>query len=490
MLGMYRLASSCRLRATRVPVRPRVHFPHRGRFETGVFGTNDRWSWIEPSALVGDYDETRTVPSMDVRRRHAGTRYAFARFMADPMSHPRLRSVETIFIPHETLGRALLLRDGEGIAPAALAIRGDFAPIVMSMDGTRSIEALARRAQLVGGQTVDASAVKQLVAELDAAYFLDSPRYLQRRREVVTAFKLRGERPAQHAGSAYHADAKQLRSFIDHECLRKASPTTREARMVGLCAPHMDLWRASIGYGHAYAALAEAWNEDVETIFVLGTSHMPMRQPFAICDKPFATPLGSMSPDRDAIAWLASRSCFDVKEDEYQHKGEHSLEFQVVFLRHILGSRPVRIVPILCGLGRAISLRMDPTRDPAAESFLEALGELFERRGERAIFVIGADFAHVGPRFGDPKPLDADERAALEKRDRTSMDHMLSIDASGFYAQVREDLDTRRVCGLGPIYTALRALPREVRGDVLHYAQCIDAEEGSIVSHASIAFYQ
>lgn len=406
------------------------------------------------------------------------------------MTHPRLRSVETIFVPHETLGRALLLRDGEGIAPNALAIREDFTPLVLSMDGTRSVDALVRHVNSLGGPTIDTALVRKLIADLDASYFLDSPRYLDRRRDVVVAFKMRSERPAHHAGSAYHADAKSLRRFIEQECLGKAASMPHPRRLVGLCAPHMDLWRAAVGYGHAYAALSEAFPNEVETIFVFGTSHMPMRQPFAICDKPFATPLGAMTPDREAISWLAARSRFDVKEDEYLHKGEHSLEFQVVFLRHILGSRPVRIVPILCGLGRVVSAGVDPSTDAATESFLAALGELVERRGERGFVLMGADLAHVGPRFGDPDALDGTEREALAKRDHESIACMNAGDARGFYAHVREDLRQRRVCGLGPIYTALRVLPRTSEGAVLHYAQCIDPEEGSIVSHASVAFYK
>jgi hypothetical protein len=53
---------------------------------------------------------------------------------------------------------------------------------------------------------------------------------------------------------------------------------------------------------------------------------------------------------------------------------------------------------------------------------------------------------------------------------------------------VQADLDTRRVCGLGPIYTMLRVLPA-TKGAKLHYAQHVDPDEGSIVSHASLAFY-
>jgi hypothetical protein len=260
--------------------------------------------------------------------------------------------------------------------------------------------------------------------------------------------------------------------------------------MVGLCAPHMDLWRAATGYGYAYRALADALPPEVDTFFLFGTSHAPMRRPFAVCDKRFATPLGAIEPDRDAMSFLGTRSRFDIREDEYLHKGEHSLEFQVVFLRHLLGARPARIVPVLCGLGEAQARGSDPSRDAAAESFLVALGELVERYGRRAFVVAGADLAHVGPRFGDRRPLDAGERRALEGRDAESLRLAMKRDASGFFSQVASDLDTRRVCGLGPIYTMLRTLAPQASGELLHYAQCVDPEEGSIVSHASVGFYE
>jgi len=109
----------------------------------------------------------------------------------------------------------------------------------------------------------------------------------------------------------------------------------------------MDLWRAAVGYGHAYRALAEALRPEVTTFVLLGTSHAPMNRPFAVCAKAFDTPLGALEPDHEAIDELAAASRFDLREDEYLHKGEHSLEFQAVFLRHALGQRAagVRIVP-------------------------------------------------------------------------------------------------------------------------------------------------
>ncbi len=179
-----------------------------------------------------------------------------------------------------------------------------------------------------------------------------------------------------------------------------------------------------------------------------------------------------------------------MREDEYLHKGEHSLEFQAVFLRHALGRRAAgaRIVPILCGLGDAQAARRDPSFDPEAESFLSALAALVDRRRGRVLVIAGADLAHVGPRFGDARPLDDRGREALAARDGESIDLALGRDARAFFHHVAADLPTRRVCGLGPIYTMLRVLPRG-RGEALHYAQHVDPDEGSIVSHAFLGFF-
>ena len=112
---------------------------------------------------------------------------------------------------------------------------------------------------------------------------------------------------------------------------------------------------------------------------------------------------------------------------------------------------------------------------------------LSRSRGLRSLLA-GADLAHVGPRFGDARPLDDQGRRRLAQRDGESITLAVDGDASGFFSQVQADLDTRRVCGLGPIYTMLRVLPA-TKGAKLHYAQHVDPEEGSIVSHASLAFY-
>ncbi|WP_437786315.1 AmmeMemoRadiSam system protein B [Sorangium sp. So ce1097] len=411
---------------------------------------------------------------------------------------PKLRALEVVVIQDERHGRALMLRDTEGIAPSPVVVPAASSAVLARFDGRRSIDEIAREVSRSTGQQVDAAHVSRLADELERAWMLDSPRFHARRRTVVQSFDAASIRMAAHAGGAYHGDRLRLADFIERQCLGVArpqggAPRGAPRRMVGLCAPHMDLWRAAVGYGHAYAALEQALNgpglEEVDTFVLLGTSHAPMRRPYAVCEKTFATPLGPLDPDREMIAELAAASRFDVHEDQYLHKNEHSIEFQAVFVRHLLGDRAARIVPILCGLSDCQARRRDPAQDDGAESFLQALGDALAKRRDRVLVIAGADLAHVGPRFGDRAPLDERQRRALRDRDLASIERATSIDPPGFFADVAQDLGTRRVCGLGPIYTLLRALPSSSRGEMLHYEQCIDPEEGSIVSHTSLGFY-
>jgi hypothetical protein len=409
--------------------------------------------------------------------------------MPEPQIAPKLRSIEIVVIPDDTHGRALMLRDTEGIAEGAVVLPIKLAPIIVRFDGKRSLNEVAVEASRAIGQTVTLALVRKLVKELDQALMLDTTRFRARRREVVSAFTAAPVRPAAHAGGAYHGDAAELSRFIEIKCLGQSPPRKATGPIVALAAPHMDLWRAAAGYGHAYRALGDALDPAVDTFVLLGTSHAPMRRPFAVCEKSFDTPLGALPPDRDIIGELEAASRFDVRADEYLHKQEHSLEFQAVFLKHLLGRRRARIVPILCGLGDAQERRRDPSRDAAAESFLSALHEACRRREGRVVIVAGADLAHIGPRFGDAKAPGDGELAALRARDMASLRLALGREAAGFFDHVAEDLPVRRVCGLGPLYTLLRMLPEGVRGELLHYAQCVDPEEGSVVSHGSLGFY-
>jgi len=412
----------------------------------------------------------------------------------DARSRPALRPVETIVVPDKQHGRVLVLRDTQGVTAAHAVIPPVLVPVVARFTGQATCEQIARDASAEIGAEVPVDAVVHLADELEKGLFLDGPTFREARARVEREFAESPVRPATHAGGAYHGQRGALERYIEEACLAKAQGARARPAgggpMVALVAPHIDPWRGAVGYGHAYGALAASLAPEADTFVLFGTSHAPMREPFALCRKAFDTPLGAVDADVAAIDALAARADgFDPYADQFNHKREHSLEFQVVFLRHVLGDRPFRIVPILAGLGAQQSSGEDPERDARVARFMDGVRELVEARPGRVVVVAGADMAHVGPRFGDAEPYDAGQRSRLEQTDRGSLERATSLDTAGFWRHVVQDLDERRVCGLAPIWSLLRSVAGGARGRVLHYEQTIDPEEGSIVSHAAVGFY-
>jgi MEMO1 family protein len=404
---------------------------------------------------------------------------------------PQLRPVESIMVPDARYGQLLVLRDTQGIASGHACIPPRLVPIIGRFTGELTCEEIAREVTLELGVEVSTELVEKLAGELEQSFFLSGPKYRKARAQVEQEFATAPDRPASHAGGAYYADAHELKAYLDDECLGKGSalPAKAPRDLVGLVAPHIDPWRGAVGYGHSYRTLAARLPKAADTFILFGTSHAPMREPFALCRKSFLTPLGRMEADLEAIDALAKAAPFDVYADQFNHKREHSLEFQAVFLKHLLGQREARIIPVLAGLGHHQAHGTDPRTDGDVERFFEAIRELTASRPGRVVIIAGADMAHVGPRFGDPRPLAEKGRHELESADRASLACAADVDPSAFWEDVSRDLDKRRVCGLAPIYALLRALPKRAQGELLYYDQNIDSDDGSIVSHAGLGFF-
>jgi len=401
---------------------------------------------------------------------------------------PRLRPVETIVVPDPRHGKVLILRDTQGIAPGHAVIPPALIPIVARFTGRLTCSQIAKEVarEIDGDCPLDV--VESIAKQLDEGLFLEGETFERALDDAKATFVKLSARPASHAGGAYPGDRVELAEYIDRECVRAAGKPKKGSTIRALVSPHIDPWRGAIGYGHAYGALAASLDEQADTFIVLGTSHAPMREPFALCNKGYDTPFGEMKLDHEFASELTKASSFDPFTDMLNHKREHSIEFQAVFLKHLLGKREARIVPILAGLGEEQATRKNPRKTAAVAKFLDALREGIAKRNGRVVVVAGADMAHVGPRFGDPEPHDEDKRGALEKTDRESLDLAASRDARAFWEHVAADLDERRVCGLAPIFSLADVIDEKLRGEVLHYEQNVDPDDGSIVSHAALAF--
>jgi hypothetical protein len=146
-------------------------------------------------------------------------------------------------------------------------------------------------------------------------------------------------------------------------------------------------------------------------------------------------------------------------------------------LRHLLGKRrPFSILPVLASYAHeAVWARTDPEADPRVPRFIDGLLETMAASGRKTCLIAGVDLAHVGPRFGDAEANTDESLAAVAAADRRMLEAVVAGEPTSFYASVAHDGDRRRICGLSPIYTFLRALPG-VRGRLIRYSQWPDPE--------------
>jgi AmmeMemoRadiSam system protein B len=174
--------------------------------------------------------------------------------------------------------------------------------------------------------------------------------------------------------------------------------------------------------------------------------------------------------------------------EDYCFSFEHTVEFQVVFLQHMLGPG-VKILPVLCGpFARSLFQGGNPEDDDGVKQFFDALGELHDREGDNLLWVLGVDMAHMGARYGDRFQAIANERemAEVSLRDERRMERIAAADADGFWDLVRPNHDDLKWCGSSPFYTFLKSVPK-TRGELLKYEQW-NIDEQSVVSFAGMSF--
>jgi AmmeMemoRadiSam system protein B len=431
------------------------------------------------------------------------------------------------------------LRDPAGFTEQVAMLPIPLLDVVSLFDGDHAIDEIRDIVAARHGGGLSAADVVAVAERLDEAGFLDSPRFAERRRRIEAEFAARPDRPAAHAGGAYAGEADALREqiagfFSDADgpgtapdslaatrgsdpdsssgklaAARGSDPDSssgklaaarhfdprspqgatsigrlRDSGIRGLLAPHIDFHRGGPVYAWAYKEILERCDADL--FVVLGTCHAGMAEPFAATLKAFDTPLGPVPADRDFLDALGRRYGHDLFASEGAHRIEHSIEFQAVMLRWALGDRPFTMVPLLASfLHEAVWTGQEAEADPRVPRFLGALAETLSASGRRVCVVGGVDLAHVGPRFGDAEPNTPVFLAEVERADRAMLETITAGDAAAFFASVTADRDARRICGLSPIYSFLRALPG-AQGRLIRYRQWPDPE--GTVSFCAAAF--
>ena len=152
------------------------------------------------------------------------------------------------------------------------------------------------------------------------------------------------------AGYFYDADASRLRDHVNQ--LLGAEITESAPLPEALIVPHAGYVYSGLTAAAAYRCLQQ--NPDrVQRVLLIGPAHRVHVAGMAIpsVDK-FATPLGEVELDREALARMANHDAVEISDEA--HRQEHCLEVQLPFLQSVLNQ--FKLIPVLVGGADASSV--------------------------------------------------------------------------------------------------------------------------------------
>ncbi len=406
-------------------------------------------------------------------------------------THPKLRLLEPQLVEYQGQ-RMIYLHDSLGIAKDGALIPQPLAPLLSLCDGTRDISGLRSGLLLRTGNTLPDHIIRQILEQLDDALLLENGAYQDAAANVVRRYREARHRPPSHAGPVYPGDAAGLKRAIAAYC--EETPVSERVapsgELVGMLCPHID-------YARGHKTYAELWQrakpslEDIELVIVFGTDHSGGLGMLTPTRQSYFTPLGTLPTDTEIVDGLADAlGQKRAYAEEIHHINEHSIELASVWLHHFLDGRACPVVPILCGsFHHFVAGKGHPGEDENISAALDYLRDA--TAGRNTLVIAAGDLAHMGPAFGDSIPLDTIGRAKLSAEDSASMEDICNGDAAAFFERSRAESDSRRICGISPIYLMLEYLNgRNLRGESMGYDQCpADAQGGSVVSIAGALLY-
>ena len=257
-------------------------------------------------------------------------------------------------------------------------------------------------------------------------------------------------RPAAVAGLFYPGDRATLSRTLSQ--MLGAAKSAGGPAPKALIAPHAGYIYSGPIAANAYALLAPA-RATISRVVLLGPTHRVAVRGLALPSVArFATPLGTVDIDADAVAEL--KKLPQVVVSDPAHALEHSLEVHLPFLQTVLAD--FKLVPLAVG-------------DARPEEVAEVLETLWG--GPETLIVVSSDLSHYLP-YEDARSVDRDTTEAI--------------------LALRSDIDHEHACGATPVCgLALAARRKHLKPELVDLRNSGDTagDKDRVVGYASFAFY-
>jgi AmmeMemoRadiSam system protein B len=405
---------------------------------------------------------------------------------------PKLRNLE-FFPVREGETQSVGLRDPQGIAEEILFLPPNLFYLLQFLDGRHSRNQLAGEYMKRFGEILMPQWVDKFLADLDQKLFLEGERFEAAKKEQEEAYRAQVVRPAAYAGKSYESDPEKLSRQLEDFFLSKEGPRSAPSEHAGrtlkaIVAPHLELAQAGPLYAWAYRELREAPVPDV--FVILGAARGIIETLYACTDKDFETPFGVVRTDREFLALLRKHGGEVFFEEELAHRKDHAIEFQTLFLQHVLAKKkPFTIVPILCSFSYLHFRHPDLIKQgERIGQFLETFRKALAGFGKEVCFIVSGDLAHIGMRYGDPRPPTDFQFNKTMQADLAMLKHAETGDADALLQFIQHEEDARRIGLLPPLYTMLK-LGDATKGTVLRYDRATVDQYNSTVTYCAMAYY-
>ncbi len=326
--------------------------------------------------------------------------------------------------------------------------------------------------------------VSELALALESRGLLWGPTSEELETKMRDHLRKEGAFPAT-VSRALGEDEATCRAKIE-SILAEADDPELEGALVGIVATHLDYERGRAVYATSYKALsaAVAKGQQFDRVVILGTPHLALGDGVTISDVGFDSPLGRCPADQAVIAALRSSGGERLFIDLLDLCPEHSVQCHIPWIQAILGNVPIlgAILP-----DPTAKLLADDGKRATVAEFVTALQGALGSDLSRTLFVLSAELAHVGPQFGDAKPVDEARKKEVNQLDRSLLKSFIAGDPQAFLGAVATDANPMHWNSVGALWAGLSLL-KGAKPELLDYYQSCEADGGRMVSAASLAF--
>lgn len=396
---------------------------------------------------------------------------------------PKLRNDIQLILIEENGHQFVLMTDRNGFANDEIAVSIEFYNLLIELGGKTKYSDISETLKI--DELFIVEQIINNIRSLDEMGFLNSSSFVSKRDMLNADYLKLSERPYICAGNSYPEKPDELKLFLN-ELFSSVDKNKYLSDSKAIIVPHIDL-KLRTECHHLYAsAYHSAAETDFDLLVILGTAHFADSDYFMLTKKNYQTPLGIIETDVEFIDLWNKNIGDSLTIDEFAHKPEHSVEFQILLSQYFFAYKKFKVLPILVGsFHEFVESKEFPESSERFQNLINSLKQTIEKSGRKPLFAASVDLAHIGKKFGDD--FDAESHLDLLKiEDKKLIDSIVKIDKKEFFNKIINDCNKYRICGTSPIY-ALLSLNEFETSKFLNYNFWSEKETKSAVSFCSVS---